>query len=374
MRPKTDAPRTGLAPGGRDSRGVAGPDPARHRPARLRNGSNWALDYLAYRDAALRLAAEGSLYSSLTVSGPFHPGPTGLYLYPPPLGIAVTPLAWSSFEDGALAWYLLHLASLAAACALMPVRPSIRLASFGVAALSFAVLRDLAMGNVSVLLLLPLAAGWRWLDRPAGSVALALATSIRVTFGAFLLWFLLRRAWLSAAWMALAGLTLILLSLPFIGIDGYRDYLATLLNLSDTTGVLRNSDLASAALSIGVPMELAGWALVPGFVTAVAAILWSLRRDAEVGYMVTLSATLLRLASSLGPLSVLPRAPAASWPSAPALGTGPAAPLVPPAELLPFVVLLAVVLPFLARDVAPAGPLARSAPQAPSAEQAPAHA
>ena len=130
-------------------------------------GPNWALDYLAYRDAALRLAAEGSLYSSLTVSGPFHPGPTGLYLYPPPLGIAVTPLAWSSFEDGALAWDLLHLASLAAACALMPVRPSIRLASFGVAALSFAVLRDLAMGNVSVLLLLPLA-GRLALAGPAG--------------------------------------------------------------------------------------------------------------------------------------------------------------------------------------------------------------
>ena len=87
-------------------------------------------------------------------------------------------------------------------------------------------------------------------------------------------------------------------------------------------------------------MELAGWALVPGFVTAVAAILWSLRRDAEVGFMVTLTATLL-----LAPLLwdhylsslVLPAAFLAQRGRPWAL----ALPLLSwlPAELLPFVVL-----------------------------------
>jgi hypothetical protein len=233
----------------------------------------------------------------------------------------------------------------------MPVRIPIRLAAFAIAALSFAVLRDVAMGNVSVLILVPVAAGWRWLDRPLGSVALAVAASVRVTFGAYLLWFLLRRAWPSAAWMVLAGLAIIIITLPFVGMDGYRDYLSTLLNLSDTTGVLRNSDLASAALSVGVPAELAGWALVPGYIAAAGAILASVRRDPEVGYMVTLSATIL-----LAPLLwdhylcslVLPAAFLAQRGRPWALGL----PLLSwlPAELLPFVVLLAMALPFLARD------------------------
>jgi hypothetical protein len=320
-------------------------------PLVLRRGPNWALDFLAYRDAASRLAAEGSLYSSLTVSGPFHPGPTGLYLYPPPMGVAVTALSWSSFEAGALLWYGLHVVCLAAACALMPVRPDIRLATFGIAALTFAVLRDLTMGNVSVLLLLPLVAGWRWLDRPAGSVALGLAASVRVSYGAFLVWMLLRRAWTSAAWMALAGLALFLVTLPFVGVDGYRDYLATIGNLSDTTGVLRNSDLASAALALGVPLELAGLALYAGYLAAVAAIALSLRRDTEVGYMVTLGATML-----LAPLLwdhylsalLLPAAFLAQRGRPWALGL----PLLSwlPAVSLPFVALLAVILPFLARD------------------------
>jgi hypothetical protein len=257
----------------------------------------------------------------------------------------------------------------------MPVRPWIRLATFGVAALTFAVLRDLAMGNVSVLLLLPLAAGWRWLDRPAGGVALAVACSVRLTYGAFLIWLLLRRAWATAAWMVLSGLVLLLIALPFVGVDGYQDYLATLRNLEDTTGVLRNSDLASAAFSVGVPLELAGWALVPGYIVAVAAILMSLRRDAEVGYMVTLSASLLLapllwdhyLSSLLLPAAFLAQR---GRPWALAL------PLLSwlPAELLPCVAIAATLLPFLAREAATGDATSPSAPQAPSAEQAPAHA
>jgi hypothetical protein len=320
----------------------------------LRQGPNWALDFMAYRDAALRLGSDGSLYAAATLAGSFSPGPTGLYVYPPPLGITVSPLTVWSFEVGAMMWYALHIVALIAACAIMPVQLSVRLAAFGVAALSFAVLRDLTMGNVSVLLLLPMAVGWRWLGRPLGSVALAIAASVRVSYGLYLIWFALRRAWLPLAWMAAAGLVLIVASLPFVGLDGYRDYLTLLGNVGDTTGVLRNSDLASAALELGVPGELAGWALVPGFAVATAAVLFGLRRDAEVGYMVTLGASYL-----LTPLLwdhylavlVLP----ASFVAARGRPWALALPLLSwlPALLLPFVVVLATLLPFVARDRKP---------------------
>ena len=51
----------------------------------------WGYDFEAYRNAAVRLAETGSLYQAETLAGPFSPGPYGLYLYPPPLGVAVGP-------------------------------------------------------------------------------------------------------------------------------------------------------------------------------------------------------------------------------------------------------------------------------------------
>ncbi|MFO7532979.1 MAG: glycosyltransferase family 87 protein [Candidatus Limnocylindrales bacterium] len=320
----------------------------------LRQGPNWALDFLAYRDAALRLGSDGSLYAAATLVDSFHPGPTGLYVYPPPLGISVSPLSGWSFEAGATMWYLLHIVALVATCALMPVQLSIRLAAFGVAAMSFAVLRDLTMGNVSVLLLLPMAVGWRWLDRPLGSVALAIAASVRISYGLYLIWFALRRAWPQVVWMGAAGMALIVVSLPFVGIDGYRDYLTLLGNVGDTTGVLRNSDLASSALKLGVPGELAGWALVPGFAVATAAVLLGLRRDAEVGYMITLGASYLLtplLWDHYLAMLVLP----ASFVAARGRPWALALPLLSwlPAVLLPFVLILAALLPLAARDRKP---------------------
>jgi hypothetical protein len=56
-----------------------------------------------------------------------------------------------------VACYLVHVAALGLAAAFMPAREAVRLAFFGIAAFDFAVSRDLALSNVSTLLLLPLA-------------------------------------------------------------------------------------------------------------------------------------------------------------------------------------------------------------------------
>ena len=218
----------------------------------LQAGEAWGYDYRAYRDAAVRLDESGSLYQAETLDGPYRPGPFGLYMYAPPLGIAVGPFVPLGQESGTSAWFVLHVVALVIACAIMPIRWPLRLAAFGVAALSFGVIRDLALGNVSVLLLLPLAVAWRWLDRPAGSIAQALAISVRPTLGVLLIWQLLRRQWRAVAWTLGAGLVLIASSLPWVGLDGYLDYLTVLRNLSDVTGVERNVDLGSPGTRPGL--------------------------------------------------------------------------------------------------------------------------
>jgi hypothetical protein len=320
-------------------------------------GEGWGYDYRAYLDAAVRLGETGSLYQAGTLSGPYRPGPYGLYMYAPPLGVAVAPLTMLSVDAGTMAWYLVHVTALGLAAAFMPVRVVVRLAIFGVAAFSFSVSRDLALGNVSTLLLLPLAIAWRWLDQPIGSIAQAVAMSIRPMLGVLIIWQLLRRQWSAVAWTLGAGLVLVALTLPFVGAEGYADYLMVLRNLGGATGVERNSDLASTLVALGAAEPLPTLGLLAGYAVAIGAILLSLRRDREVGFIVAVGASLL-----LSPLLwdhylamlVLPAAFLAQRGRPVAI----ALPLLSwlPSELLPFVALLATVLPFWARDRHPERP------------------
>lgn len=311
----------------------------------------WGYDYQAYADAAVRLAQDGSLYQAETLGGSYRPGPYGLYMYAPPLGIAVGPLAGLELEFAAVLWYLLHLLALVATCALLPVPGWTRLATFGVAALSLGVTRDLVLGNVSVLLLLPLAVAWRWLDRPAGAVAQALAMSVRPTLGTLLVWQSLRRQWRVVAWTIGSGLVIIVLTLPFVGLEGYREYLTVLRNLGGVTGVEHNLDLGSTLVAVGVDERAAELALLAGYGLAIAAVGLSLRREPELGFVVTATASLL-----LSPLLwdhylamlVLPAAYLAARGQAWGLALPLASWLPPP--VLPFVVLAATWAPFLARE------------------------
>jgi hypothetical protein len=264
--------------------------------------------------------------------------------------VAVGPFTTLGVEPGAALWYGLHVVALAIACAVMPVPVAIRLLAFGVAALSLGVIRDVVLGNVSVLMLPFLAIAWRALDRPAGSIATAFAISMRPTLGLLLVWQLLRRRWTAAAWTVATGLVLIVVTLPFVGSAGYGDYLTVLRNLSDITGVERNVDLSSTVLALGGGATAAQLALLAGYAFAIGAMLVSLRRDREVGFMVTLCASLL-----LSPLLwdhylatlVLP----AAFLAARGRPVGILLPLLTwlPAPALPFVVIVATVAPFFAR-------------------------
>jgi hypothetical protein len=320
----------------------------------LPGADGWGYDYRAYADAAERLSETGSLYQAETLEGPYRPGPYGLYMYAPPLGIAISPLAGAEPDGAIVFWFLLHGLALAGACALLPVDRWVKLAAFGVAALSLSVLRDFNLGNVSVLLLLPLAAAWRWLDQPAGAIAQALAMAVRPALGLLLVWQLLRRQWRAVAWTIGAGLALVAVSLPFVGVEGYGDYLTVLRNLDGVTGVEKNIDLGSTVIGLGLHDSVANVALFAGYTLGIAAIVLSLRRDRELGFVVTAGASLL-----LSPLLwdhylsmlLLP----AAFLAARGRPWGLALPLLTwlPAPALPIVALAGVWLPFLARDPRP---------------------
>src|SRR5687767_2702292 len=109
----------------------------------------WGLDYLAYHNAALRLAVGGSPYQPETLDQPFFPGAPGLYLYSPMLAALIMPFATMGADVAVPLWLGLQLVALTLACALMPVSLTVRLTSFGIACLSWPVLFDLKLGNVN---------------------------------------------------------------------------------------------------------------------------------------------------------------------------------------------------------------------------------
>jgi hypothetical protein len=153
--------------------------------------------------------------------------------------------------------------------------------------------------------------------------------------------------WRPVLWTVLAGLLLIVMTIPVVGITSYQTFVHVLQNISEVTGVANNLDLGSTVLRLGAGPLLATIVLYGGYILGIGAMLVSLRFDRETSYMVTTGATML-----LAPLLwdhylatlVLPAALLAqrgrTW--------GLALPLLAwlPPPFLPFLAVAGTVLPF----------------------------
>jgi hypothetical protein len=140
-------------------------------------------------------------------------------------------------------------------------------------------------------------------------------------------------------------------SLPFVGLDPWLQYATVLRHVSNVMGVPRNLDLGSTALALGVIPEVSNVFLIGGYALAIVAILLGLRRDREIGYVVTLMATLLLspllwdhyLTNLIVPAALLASRGRRFAVLLPLLGWLPLA-------FLPLVTILGMLLPFLAPD------------------------
>jgi Glycosyltransferase family 87 len=320
----------------------------------------WGFDAEAYLAAAQRLARGDPIYQQYSLDGPYRPGPYGLYLYAPPFAVATLPFTALSVQSAEITWYLLRIGLLVAACAAMPVRPTIKCLIFAVAAITNPVLIDMNLGNVSVFVTCILAFVWRGLDRPLGAIALAIDMCVRPTLGLLLVWYALRRRWWPILWTLVTGLVIVLVTLPFAHIQGYYDYITVLRNLTGVTGQDNNLDLGSTVLRMGGGPLAASLALYGGYAVGLGAMLFSLRYDRDTSFMVTIGATLLLapllwdhyLAALLLPAAFLAQR-GRSW--------GLGLPLLAwlPHEVLPLLAVAATLVPFIVRRPGDPSPWAR---------------
>ena len=313
----------------------------------MRGGAGFGFDFACYYDAAARFVAGEGLYLARTLEGPFIHGGPGTYVYAPPLAVALVPFTVWSFPDATMVWFAARVVLLALAIALMPVRATIRFATFGFMALSASLLSDLSLGNVNVPLLLGVVIGWRWLDRPVGAVALAATMTVRPQLAVIVAWWLLRRRWRLVALATTTGAAVLVATLPLVGIGAYTDFLRLLRNIR-LTGAPHNVSLDALARSAGLAEPLATAAFLAGAMVAIGAVVASRRLDTEAAFVVVTSASLL-LTPLLWPHYLVVLALPAAFLAERGRSWGLALPLLTwlPLPALPFIALLAMLAPFL---------------------------
>ena len=221
----------------------------------------WGYDFSAYWTAAANLLHGLPIYIADQLTGPYAPQRQYLYLYPPPLAGAVTPLAAlipGDYRVAAWAWaalgFLIVATSVVAVARSVGLVERVRSATghrpwiLLVAMFCFPpVVSELVLGNVHILLLGLLSVAWLGLrrgdragERLAG-VAVGVAAVVKVFPALLILWFLLTGRRRAARWSMVGGLVAVLVTLPITGVQPWLDFPAALLNLSapsDTTDTL----------------------------------------------------------------------------------------------------------------------------------------
>ncbi len=264
----------------------------------------WGYDFSAYWSAARHLLDGVSIYSDPQLAGTYSPQQQYLYLYPPFLAVAVTPLAALLPADYRLANLLwATLGAVVATAVVVAVARRERIGAPRDAVLLVAgafafppLIGELVMGNVHLVLLGLLGGAWLALrgDRPRmqaiGGILIGIATIIKLFPALLILWLLLRGRYRPAAWSFATIVAIAAATLPMTGITPWMDYPRVLLNLGPPLDT-RDTLAPIVWLSSVMPSVVARAVVI---MVMVAAVVWASRRASEpVSFAVAITASVL---------------------------------------------------------------------------------
>jgi hypothetical protein len=251
----------------------------------------FACDFDAYLEAGRRYLSGLPIYGANV--GDL--GACGVYQYPPPFLLAILPFAALPTAVATPAWIVLLVGAFLAGVALMPVRREVRWILLLLAGTSWPLLYGIRIGQVTPILFLLFAAGWRWVDRP-GPLGIVAAVGTVAKLQPILLfgWMGLTRRWRAIA-VGVAVIVAVVAVGFLVGLGAWTDLIGT------------QADLSKAALANPVNVSAGATAYVAGLgetgagvVQLVASVLVlavvvvvSLRSTAEVGYLTAVVASQL---------------------------------------------------------------------------------
>jgi alpha-1,2-mannosyltransferase len=258
--------------------------------AYLTTQPQWGYDLSFYWTAAQHLIHGEPIYSLAQLSGPYAPQGQDGFLYPPPFAALMIPLAAVTPDARAAEWIW---STFGIAIVLITVTALLRSERLGeqfsmlrgrggwlLVAAAFAfppVIGELSIGNVHLVLLGLFTLAWLGIrrgDLPGDAMAgigLGAAALIKVFPGVLLVSLLATRRYRAAVAMVVAAAALVVVTLPFTGIEPWLQYPRVLGNLSavyDTRDTISPAIWLAPYLGFGV----ARW-LVLGI--GVVIVVWS---------------------------------------------------------------------------------------------------
>ena len=192
---------------------------------------------------------------------PIYPEPTrqavsigNPAVYPPVFILASIPLALLPATAASWLWMCVLVLAVVGSMWIVGVRDWRCLV---LAVTSPVVVHGLWYGNLTVLLLLPLALAWRYRDtaRLVG-LAVGAAVAAKLFVWPLVVWLLLTRRFRAAAWAVGSAALLVLGAWALIGFEGFRDYPRLLRVVQDVYAV-RSVSLSSVAAALGASVDVA---------------------------------------------------------------------------------------------------------------------
>jgi alpha-1,2-mannosyltransferase len=200
------------------------------------------------------------------------------FVYPPVAAFSMIPLAVLPFPAAAILFFLLNLGAVVLALRLLGVRDW---RCYTVTVASLPVYAGLGIGTISPLLLLGVAAAWRYRDR---AVAVGLLVAYVMTAKLFLwpiwIWLVRTRRYAAAAIAAGSAGAAILVSWALLGFQGMLDYPRLLARLTELEGP-HSYSLYSLARSVGVDAASSQKLVYAATLCAVVAALVFVKGDRE---------------------------------------------------------------------------------------------
>ena len=175
-------------------------------------------------------------------------------VYPPLFIVLSVPLALLPFSLAAWLWWLVLALSVGLALWIIGVRDWRCLA---VALVSPIVLQGFFFGNLTLLLMVPLALAWRYRSQPwVAGLAVGVAVAAKLFAWPLVFWLLFTRRFKAALVSIGVAAALVVLPWALIGFEGFREYPELIRAVQDVYGRVSLS-LATVAAALGASRELA---------------------------------------------------------------------------------------------------------------------
>ena len=197
-------------------------------------------------------------------------------VYPPFVVMLVSPLALLPVASAALVWAVLLGIGVVFSLWLVGVRDW---RCYTVALASAPVLEGIFWGNISLLMLLPVAVAWRWRDRAwIAGTAIGAAVAAKLFVWPLIVWLLLTRRFRAAAWATGSAVAFVVFAWATLGFQGFLNYPALLRELQQVYAE-RSLSLATVAGGLGAPVAAAVAATAVVGVGLLGVAAWLVRRS-----------------------------------------------------------------------------------------------